>query len=58
MKLTAKNITDYANKEMDRTDSDNIAISLPKLNKNTFKALQDRFKSVKQGPFGYIRFER
>ena len=58
MKANTKNITDYVNKELDRTGSDNIAICLPDLNKNTLKALAYHFLSVKRGPFGYIRFER
>ncbi len=58
MKATTKNITDYINKQLDRTKSNNIAICLPDLNKNTFKALAYHFKVVQRQPFGYIRFER
>lgn len=58
MKPTAKNIAEYVNKQLDRTKSDNVAIYLPGLNKNTFKALKGKFKSVKHGAFGYIEFRR
>ena len=58
MKANTRNITEYVNKQLDRTGSNNIAICLPSLNKNTFKALAYHFKSVQRQPFGYIRFER
>jgi len=58
MKPTAKNIAEYVNKRLDKTKSDNISVCLPRLNKNTIKALRRRFKSVKYGAFGYIEFRR
>lgn len=58
LKANTKNITEYVNKSLDRTNSDNVAIYLPRLNKNTFKALAHHFKLVQRQPFGYVRFER
>lgn len=58
MKANVKNIVAYVNKQLDRTKMNNISIGLPNLNENTFKALSHHFKSVRRGPFGYIRFER
>ena len=55
MKANTKNIVKYINEKMG--DSDNIAIYLPRLNKNTFNALANYFK-VQRQPFGYVRFER
>ncbi len=58
MKANTKNLTKYVNEQLDRTNSNNIAIHLPGLNKNTFNALGLHFKEVRRQPFGYIRFER
>ena len=58
MKPTCKNITEYVNKQMDRTGINNISIGLPKLNKNTLAALRQNFKVVQLDPFGYVHFER
>jgi len=58
MKANTKNIVNYVNKKLDKGGSDNISIWLPSLNKNTFKALGNHFKSVKCGAFGYIEFKR
>ncbi|KKM61554.1 hypothetical protein LCGC14_1530620 [marine sediment metagenome] len=58
MEATTKNIVAYVNKTLDRTKSNNVAICLGRLNKNTLKALACHFKSVQLEPFGYIRFER
>ena len=58
MKANTKNIVNYVNKNMDRTGIDNISICLPNLNKNTFLALKNHFKSVERGPFCYIEFKR
>jgi len=57
-KANTKNIVAYVNKQLDRMGSDNVAICLPKLNKNNFEALKHHFKSVKHGAFGYIEFQR
>ena len=53
MKANTKNIVKYINEKMG--DSDNIAIYLPRLNKNTFNA---NYFKVQRQPFGYVRFER
>ena len=70
MKPTARNIAEYVNKQLDRDitvkgkplyKSNNIAISLPKLNKNTLEALRNNynFKVVRvEGFLGYVYFER
>lgn len=58
MKPTCKNITEYVNKRLNATESNNIAIRLPKLNKNTMTALQQNFKIVRREFLGYIHFER
>lgn len=58
MKANTKNIVAYVNRQLDRTGGNNIAIYLPTINQNTFKALANHFKKVQRQPFGYIRFER
>ena len=59
MKASCKNITAYVNKQMDKTGINNIAIGLPKLNKNTITALRQNFKTVRiEGFMGYVHFER
>ena len=57
MKPTAANIAKYVNARLDKTGSNNIAVYLPGLNKNTLATLANKFKVSKE-PFGYIRFER
>lgn len=63
MKPTAQNIAKYANDRMDNgsVKSNNISISLPKLNRNTLKALQDNYNFTEvreEGILGYVHFER
>ncbi len=63
MKPTAKNIAKYANDKMNggAFKSNNISISLPRLNRNTLKALRGNynFKVCKEeGVLGYVHFER
>ena len=59
MKPTCKNITKYINQRLDKLETNNISISLPKLNKSTLEALRQNFKVVRSESFlGYIHFER
>ncbi len=63
MKPTARNIAKYIIDRMDNgsAKSDNISISLPKLNKNTLESLRNNynFKVVQEeGILGYVHFER
>lgn len=63
MKPTARNIAKYANDRMDNGSmkNNNISISLPKLNRNTLKALQDNYNFTEvreEHILGYVHFER
>lgn len=62
MKVTAKNIAAYVNQTLDKDKPiNNVAISLPKLNKHTLEALRNNynFKVVREEHFlGYVYFER